>query len=71
MMRVNRKQARDYYEMGHTVRMYPSKINPDSMYGQSFGPIPADEDFTRYENSFMYYNCNEECGRRVHYYVEE
>ena len=71
MIRVNRKQARDYYEMGHSIRMLPSKINPDSMYGKVFGPIPADEDFECYENAFMYYNCNEECGRRVHYYVEE
>ena len=45
MTRVNRKQARDYYEMGHSIRMLPSKINPDSMYGKVFGPIPADEDF--------------------------
>lgn len=79
MEKINRKQAKALYEMGAEIILCPSKCYPE--LNRTFGmacPISTAgrhpdeiETFDAVVNSFWYYNCMEETGLRVSYWVRE
>lgn len=73
MKRINMRQARKLYNEGTAIYLLPSKAMPGSVWIlpirislDSYDP----GDFDAEVNTFRYYNCTAETGRRVHFYVE-
>lgn len=61
-----------------SVTFLPNKISPNNLWGigcdvkvSNQGVITQDEitDLDKFINSFQYYNCNNELGNRVAYYI--
>jgi hypothetical protein len=62
-----------------TVTMFPSNVRPGGVWVQGFTAVYGSEGFRAdtHEiqtfqddvNSFTYYNCNNELGKYVHFYV--
>ena len=55
-----------------TIRLVPSKMSPVGMWGLWHDcnlEGMTQENFNKILNSFSYYNCNNETGLRVHYYI--
>lgn len=74
MKRINMRQARKLYNEGTAIYLLPSKIILGSVW---FLPIRISLDsydpgsFDAEVNTFRYYNCTTETGKRVHFYVED
>lgn len=81
MKQVNVKKARRLFNEGHTVYLHPSKMRFDNVW-QSPIPISKDyydkaiignfaaEPFDNAINHFVYYNCDGERGKGVHYFIQ-
>ena len=77
--RVDKTRARKAFEKGKKVWFLPSKVrfclNAPFMapFEVQKGATNIDgyKDFDALSNMYCYYNCNEELGRVVHYYVED
>lgn len=57
-----------------TWRIYaiPCKANINSLWVEFFEKeCVGVEDFEKWVNEVMYYNCNNEMGRYLHYYIEK
>ena len=73
--KCNITKARNLYNKGVTIYLVPSKVHTDfkatwvKPYGISFSY--KTEDFDIIVNAFRYYNCNNELGNRVHFYIYE
>ena len=82
LIRINRKKAEDIYLHpkkydGVTLYMLPVNSNPDCMFINGFFTLTMDfnsmdaVDNSNYINELVYYNCNDELGNYLKFYIEE
>ena len=82
LIRINRKKAEDIYLHpkkydGVTLYMLPVNSNPDCMFINGFFTLTMDfnsmdaVDNSNYINELVYYNCNNELGNYLKFYIEE
>ena len=82
LIRINRKKAEDIYLHpkkydGVTLYMLPVNANPDCMFINGFFTLTMDfnsmdaVDNSNYINELVYYNCNDELGNYLKFYIEE
>ena len=68
--KINRTAACKELAAGNSVIFVPCNCSPYSM----FAARVSNDQTTTFDtivNTFTYYNCNKETGRRLHYYIEE
>ena len=76
--------AKKLFEAGAKIRMVPHKINPNNIWGlcadiKKIDSVPLEaiyninhyNDFNRIINDFSYYNCSNETGLYLHFYLLE
>lgn len=73
--RVNKRVARKEFDAGGVVHLTASKVRPDNdLIGVYDISTPCNPDqfdtFDNYVNSFKYYNCSNETGKNVNYFIE-
>ena len=82
LTRINAKKAKEIYTHpkkynGVTLYMLPVNANPESPWINGFFELTMDFDSmdaidnNRYVNEVIYYNCNNELGNYLKYYIEE
>ena len=82
LIRINRKKAEDIYlhpkkYNGVTLYMLPINTNPESPWIDGFFTLTMDFynmdaiDNSNYINELIYYNCNNELGDYLKFYIEE
>ena len=82
LIRINRKKAEEIYlhpkkYNGVTLYMLPVNANPDCMFINEFFTLTMDFnnmdaiDNARYVNEVIFYNCNNELGNYLKFYIEE
>lgn len=82
LIRINRKKAEDIYlhpkkYNGVTLYMLPINTNPESPWINGFFTLTMDfynmdaVDNSNYINELIYYNCNDELGNYLKFYIEE
>ena len=82
LIRINRKKAEDIYLHpkkydGVTLYMLPVNANPDCMFINGLFTLTMDfnsmdaVDNSNYINELVYYNCNDELGNYLKFYIEE
>ena len=82
LVRINAKKACNILEHpkqfdGVTLYMLPVNANPDCIFINGFFELTMDFDSmdaidnNRYINEIIYYNCNNELGNYLKYYIEE
>lgn len=70
--KINKAQARKVFNNLGTVYLLPSNLSSESMWGFPYGINQETElTFEGAVNAFRYYNCNNELGRYVHYFIKE
>lgn len=72
-VRVNKTKARIKYNEGKTVYLIPDMMRLDNAWQFPY-PINnerEDREFDDIVNSFRYYNCDNERGRGVKYFVTD
>ena len=74
--RVDKRIARKAFDMGMVVHLTTSRVSPtNDLIGVYDIEKPSDPDrfdtFDNYVNSFKYYNCNNEVGNSVNYFIEK
>ena len=70
------------FEAGAKIRIVPNKMRPDNMWGlcadiKKIESVPIEaiyninyyNDFNRIINDFSYYNCSNETGLYLHFYL--
>ena len=81
LIRINRKKAEDIYlhpkkYNGVTLYMLPINANPESPWVSGFFTLTMDfnsmdaVDNSNYINELVYYNCNDELGNYLKFYIE-
>lgn len=82
LMRINAKKAKEIYMHpkkynGFTLYMLPVNANPKSPWIDGFFELTMNFDSmdaidnNRYINELVFYNCNNELGNYLKYYIEE
>ena len=85
LIRVTRKAAEKAYNEGKAIYLLPCKMRLNNMWINPYKAIkgeyrPLEEgyttvvprsDFDSLENCFTYYNCNNETGRYIAWYIEK
>lgn len=82
LIRINSKKAEEIYMHpkkynGITLYMLPVNANPKSPWIDGFFELTMDSnsmdaiDNSNYINELIYYNCNNELGNYLKYYIEE
>lgn len=82
LTRINAKKAKEIYTHpkkynGITLYMLPINTNPESPRIDGFFELTMDFhnmdaiDNSNYINELVYYNCNNELGNYLKYYIEE
>lgn len=82
LVRINAKKAEEIYMHpkkynGVTLYMLPVNANPDSIFINGFFELTMDynsmdaTDNMQYINELVYYNCNNELGNYLKYYIED
>ena len=82
LIRINAKKAKEIYTHpkkynGVTLYMLPVNANPESSWINGFFELTMDFDSMdaidnyNYINKLIYYNCNNELGNYLKYYIEE
>lgn len=82
LIRINAKKAKDIYTHpkkydGITLYMLPVNANPDCIFINGFFELTMDYnnmdaiDNNRYVSEVIYYNCNNELGNYLKYYITE
>jgi hypothetical protein len=72
MTKVNKAQARKAFNNGQLVHVVPSKANPQSVWFRDCMIVISKlrtPDFDLIVQRFQYYNCNNQLGKRVAYYI--
>ena len=76
--KINKRQALKLFEAGQDVYVLPNKANPYSPWIEPAlvnlaAQIESDLSFAfdMFCNSYRYYNCNNELGNSLAYYVEK
>ena len=81
LIRINRKKAENIYLHpkkydGVTLYMLPINANPESPWVDGFFTLTMDfynmdaVDNSNYINELVYYNCNDELGNYLKFYIE-
>ena len=72
LIRVNKKVARKLYDLGFNVWLCPCKANPESPWWlmSIFNKNRYDYTFDEIVAKYTWYNCNNEVGKYVAYYVD-
>ena len=76
--------AKKLFEAGHKIRIVPNKINPNNIWGlyadikkmdsnsiQTMDDVRYCNDFNFIIDNFKHYNCNNETGLYLHFYLLE
>lgn len=73
LIRVNKTVARKLYNLGFDVGLCPCKANPETPWGLigKFNRNGYYDCFDSLVNAFTWYNCNNELGKYVAYYVDK
>lgn len=74
MERVNKTKAKNLYNKGREIALIPCKCHFGCMMyptANFYNKNSTHENFEDLCAEFIYYNCNSECGRYLHYYVKE
>lgn len=73
--RVDKRVARKAFNTGMVVICTTSRAYPGGMVGSCNIQMSPDPDrfdtFDNYVNSFKYYNCSNETGKTVNYFIEK
>ena len=69
MRKITKRTARKLYNNGMVVYTIPCKLNPYNTLWNFLFKINGD--FDNYVNACEWYNCNNETGNYLHYYVKE
>ena len=78
------KTAKKLFEAGAKIRIVPNKINPNNIWGlyadikkmdsnsiQTMDDVRYCNDFNFIIDNFKHYNCNNETGLYLHFYLLE
>ena len=68
--KITKAQARKMYSEGKRVFCLPSKICTNSTWWLP-AEIKTEQTFDWFCNTYKYYNCNAETGKRIAFYKEE
>lgn len=75
LTRITKKAARNVFENGGKVYIYPVYANPASPWFKGMPAIQkkyTEYDFDSYVNEFIFYNCNySELGKYPAYYIQD
>lgn len=66
--RISPKEAKERLESGKQVIAVPSKMRPDSVFACVIDRV---DDFTKWSNEYRYYNCNNETGNAIAFYLAD
>ena len=72
MTKVNKAAARKAFNNGQFVHVVPNKANPNSIWFRDCMIVISKlrtPDFDAIVEKFQYYNCNNQLGKRVAYYI--
>lgn len=72
MKKVSKSVARKMFNAGEVIHIVPSKANPASMWFRDSMIVISKlrtPDFDAIVEKFQYYNCNNQLGKRVAYYI--
>lgn len=70
--RITRTNAKKAYNNGLAVHVFPCRLRPGTAWtgaGVVFHRDSEKEPFEKWENAFIYYNCNHEAGYYPAYYI--
>jgi hypothetical protein len=76
LKKITNVEALSRFNNGKPFVMVASKCSPSSMFALQLTPYliknmkREGNDFKKLCNSFSYYNCNEELGETIHFYME-
>ena len=75
VQQVNKTRARNLYEKGVKIWFQTCKMSFDNKWSgpywlQKDEPDAEGETFDQICNSLVYYNCNAQMGRYLHYFIE-
>ena len=71
MKKICRSRAEKLYNKGKEIILTPSNCSPTSIFSLIISKQKYAHEFNIVCNSFYYYNCNTELGKRLHYYIED
>lgn len=72
LVKVDKRMARKEYNSGNTIYLLPSKAAPGSCWiTPATVSNRCNKDFDALINEYSYYNCNNETGLRVTYYIDK
>lgn len=70
--KITKTMARKLFENFETVYLLPNKINPNNVWVRPFAiNYDSELSFDGAVNHYKWYNCNNECGNIVAYYVKD
>lgn len=70
MKRISKTAARKLYSEGKMFWMTAANMRPECGLLINYKKDDEPKDFDKLYNAFVYYNCNNECGRYPAYYIE-
>lgn len=72
--RIDKRVARRLYDAGEDVLFIPCNMRPDNMWGLGIVEnkylLGQEETFDKLVNAYTWYNCTNETGRYVAFYVD-
>ena len=71
MKRISMTVARRLFNKGVEIYMLPSKVVIGSIWILPIGIHQDETSFDAHVNAYRYYNCSDETGKRVHFYINE
>ena len=71
--KVSKKEAEKLFNKGVSIHLFSSKIRPFTNWTGDGVVVDNDNDkkFEKIINEFEYYNCSNETGTAIHYYVAD
>ena len=71
MQRITKAKARKLYESGKNITLNPSKMFPGGVWSMAIetNKERCNDTFDALVNSYSYYNCTNETGNVVHFYI--
>lgn len=72
LVKIDKRTANKEYDKGATIHLLPSKVAPESMWIHPMGINKiSGRKFETLINEYAYYNCTQETGLRVTYYIDK
>ena len=70
--RLTKQQAKKTYNKGGEIILTSSKVSPASMFACYLNPFENlyGTDFEKILTQFKYWNCNDELGNAIHYWIK-